>query len=153
MGHRYIVLAASRWRVLIWHRTTSQIPIRDPFIEPWGSVVSGTWGAGTSLQPSPTTPHSLPLCSYPHPDPRHPPSSPFVGLFHFDFMFAHLMALRWGKQRHSTKDPMRRPHHHLHRHTLALSTFKITHTHILSMNTKKIKQVYTSILLHIYVSP
>lgn len=126
------MLAACGFGVLIRHRQTSQVLIRALFMELWGLVLSGAWGAGGQATPFPP---SIPHPTSPNPDPSHPLSTLFVGLFHFDFMFAHLMALRRGERRHSTKDPMRRkppplPAHSHHIYIITHTPYTHTHAHM-----------------------
>lgn len=68
-----------------------------------GTVGPGAFGAMGARTSHPYHPHLLThpsrdLSSFFH---------PFVGLFHFDFMFAHLMDVGRGEERNSKTDPMR----------------------------------------------
>lgn len=105
---------------LILSRQNSQVFIRALFMELWGLMLSGVWGVGTNHPPSPRyTPTQTLVFLLP---------ASFVGLFHFDFMFAHLMGPRQAEQRHSRKDPMRRsPLYFLHSH-IHINTHLLTHT-------------------------
>lgn len=60
---------------------SSQVFIRTPFMEEIMPVAFWIWAAPPPAPPSSQTP-----C--------HPPANPFVSLFHFDFMFAHLAGPR-----------------------------------------------------------
>lgn len=61
IGHRYIVLAAFGFGVLIQCRRNSQVLIRVLFMELGGLVLFGAWGAGTSHPSPPPLPPYTPI--------------------------------------------------------------------------------------------
>ena len=126
IGHRCTGLAAP-W---VWDLNPMQAEQPGPHKGSFHGAVgawcfSGAWGAGTSHPPSlPPNPPSRPWSSSFH---------PFVGLFHFDFMFAHLMSSETGASRDIPQrtpwDAAPPPPLPAHSHHIYIITHTHTHTH------------------------